>query len=78
LSSDYVEAVTAISSIEALQDPAAAVPFNPDSSMGSAAPAAVSVTLTQSNMVNMVKHAYVGWCLAWLGQHGQRSTSSGE
>jgi hypothetical protein len=42
LSSDYVDAVAAVNSLEALQQPSAAVPFNADSSMGSAAPAYVS------------------------------------
>ncbi|WIA15411.1 hypothetical protein OEZ85_002065 [Tetradesmus obliquus] len=40
LSPDYVEAVAAMSSIDAFKEPAAAVPFNADSSMGSAAPGA--------------------------------------
>lgn len=43
LSPDYVEAVAAMSSIDAFKEPAAAVPFNADSSMGSAAPGAVSL-----------------------------------
>jgi hypothetical protein len=43
LSNDYVDAVAAVSSLKELRQPAAAVPFNADSSMGSAAPAYVSM-----------------------------------
>ncbi|KAF6266436.1 hypothetical protein COO60DRAFT_1474854 [Scenedesmus sp. NREL 46B-D3] len=48
LSNDYAQAVTAIRSLDALQHPAAAVPFNADSSMGTAAPAAGGMSPTYS------------------------------